>query len=112
MSAINGSERQLDRKEGGSLWKGLALALLCQFAYLLFVYELPAQERELRTVGYMLFALLQFAYLIPLAIFYQKRNQQLTSNGVIIAGVVSLLASAVWFAYAAVHGTLPSISGN
>ena len=110
---MNASEHQLDRKAGGSLWKGLALAFLCQFAYLLFVCELPAQEHELRTVGYMLFALLQFAYLFPWAVFYQKkRNQQLTSNGVIIAGIVSLLAEAVWFAYAAVHGTLPSISGS
>jgi len=112
VSAMNASEHPLERKAGGSLWKGLALAFLCQFAYLLFVYELPAQERELRTVGTMLFALLQFAYLFPLAVFYQKRNQQLTSNGVIIAGVISLLAEAVWFAYAVVHGTLPSISGS
>ncbi len=104
---MNGSDYQLDR---GSLWKGIALASLCQFAYLLFVSELPSLE--VRAIGYMLFALVQFGYLFPLAVFYQKRNQGLTSNGIIITGILSLLAAAAWFAYAVMNGTLPSITRN
>lgn len=60
----------------------------------------------------MLFALLQFTYLFPLALFYHKRKQGLTSNGVILAGAVSLVGAAVWFGYAVAHGTLPSVSVN
>jgi hypothetical protein len=96
--------------EGGSLWKGIGLALLCQFAYLFFVFELA--DSEARLLGHMLFALIQFAYLFPLAVFYHKRKQELTSNGVIIVGAFSLLAAAAWFGYAAAHGALPSINEN
>ena len=107
LATVNDSGEQINRAAGGSLWKGFALALLCHCAYLLFVSELPSEER---TLGYMMFALLQLGYLFPLAVFYQKRNQGLTSNGVIIVGVLSLIAAAAWFGYAAMHGTLPSIS--
>ena len=107
MSTTKGSDYQLERAAGGSFWKGIALALLCHFAYLLFVSELPSPE--VRILGYMLFALLQLAYLFPLAVFYKKRNQGLTSNGLISVGVLSLLAAAAWFGYAVMHGTLPSI---
>jgi hypothetical protein len=92
----------------GNFWKGVLLALLCQFAYLFFVYSLPWADA--RTLGYMMFALLQFAYLFPLAVFYQKREQGLTSNGIILAGVFSLAAAAAWFGYAAFHGVLPSVN--
>lgn len=105
---MNGSAYHHDRAAGGSFWKGMALALLCHFAYLLFVSQLPSPEA--RVLGNMLFVLIQFAYLFPLAVFYQKRNQGRTSSGVIIVGVLSLLAGAVWFAYAVFHGTLPSIT--
>jgi len=107
---MNGSDDQLNRTIGGSLWKGIALASLCHFAYLLFVSELTSPE--VRVLGYLLFALLQFAYLFPLAVFYQKRNQRRTSNGLIIAGVLSLLAATAWFGYSVFHGTLPSITSN
>lgn len=86
------------------------MALLCHLAYFLLVFQISLAEA--RVVGKMLFALVQFAYLYPLAIFYQKRDQDLTSNGIIIAGVLSLFAAAVWFGYAAVHGTLPAVGGN
>jgi cell division protein FtsW (lipid II flippase) len=101
---------QPERTAGGSLWKGLGLALLCQFAYLLLVSELPTDEA--RILGFMLFALVQFGYLFPLAVFYHKRNEERTSNGIIIAGACSLLAAAVWFGYAASHGMLPSLGNN
>jgi hypothetical protein len=97
-------------KYGGSLWKGFLLALLCQFTYLLLVFQISLSEA--RVIGKMLFALVQFAYLFPLAVFYHKRDEDLTSNGIIIACVLSLFAAAAWFGYAAVHGTLPSIGGN
>jgi hypothetical protein len=74
------------------------------------VSKLPLAEA--RVLGYMLFALVQFAYLFPLAVFFQKRHQGLTSNGVLIAGALSLLAAAAWFGYAAMHGSLPSINGS
>jgi drug/metabolite transporter (DMT)-like permease len=105
---MNDSDYQFDQATSGSFWKGIGLALLCHFAYLLFVFELPSEE--VRVIGYMMFALLQFAYLFPLAIFYKKREQGRTSNGIIVAGVVSLLAMSGWFAYAVMHGTLPSIT--
>jgi hypothetical protein len=107
LSKTNGFDNQLDQ---GSYWKGIALALLCQFAYLFFVYELPLPEA--RTIGFMLFALVQLGYLFPLAVFYKKRDQKFTSNGIIIAGVLSILAAAAWFAYAVAHGTLPSITSS
>lgn len=106
---MNSADDQLEA-QGGNLWKGLGLALLCQIAYLLSVSKLPLAEE--RVLGYMLFALLQFAYLFPLAVFFQRRNQGLTSNGIIIAGAISLFAAAAWFGYAALHGTLPSINDN
>ncbi len=102
------SNYQLDRTAGGSLWKGFALALLCQFGYLLFIYGLNWQAAK--SLGYMLFALVQFSYLLPLAVFYKRRNQELTSNGVIFAGALSLLAAVAWFGYAAFNGKLPSIT--
>jgi hypothetical protein len=94
----------------GSLWKGFLLAILCQFTYLLLVFQISLSEA--RVIGTMLFALVQFAYLFPLAVFYHKRDEDLTSNGIIIACVLSLFAAAAWFGYAAIHGTLPSIGGN
>jgi hypothetical protein len=106
---MNGTKEQTEPAAGGSLWKGIALAVLCQFAYLLFVSGFSS---EVRVLGYMLFALLQFGYLLPLAIFFQKRNQGLTSQGIIIAGAFALLVAAVWFGYAYMHGELPSISDN
>jgi hypothetical protein len=109
-STMNGADEQLDPADGGSLLKGIALAMLCQFAYLLFVSGLSFPE--VRILGYMLFALLQFAYLFPLAVFFQRHNQGLTSNGVIIEGAFALLLAAVWFGYAALHGQLPSINNN
>ena len=105
---MSGSGKQLDRAAAGSLWKGFALAFLCHFAYLLFFSQLPAPE--VRAIGYTLFALLQFAYIFPLAIFYQKRNQGRTSSGLIIAGVLSLLGVMAWFGYGIAHGTFPSIT--
>jgi hypothetical protein len=105
-----GDDAQSEAASGGSLWAGIGLALLCQFAYFVLVYELLSPEARL--LGYMLFALVQFAYLFPLAVFFHKRKQGLTSNGVIITGVVSLLAAAAWFGYAAMNGKLPSISGG
>lgn len=107
---MNGTDEELDTAEGGSLWKGIVLAVLCQVAYLLFVSGLSLSE--VRVLGYMLFALLQFAYLFPLALFFQKRNQGLTSNGVIIAGALALVVAAVWFGYAYIHGELPSMTDN
>jgi hypothetical protein len=107
---MNGSDDQPGRTTGGSLWKGMALAFLCHFAYLFFVSELPSPE--VRAIGYMLFALLQLAYLFPLALFYKKHNQGRTSSGLIIAGILSLLAFAAWFGYGLMHGTLPSITRN
>jgi len=100
----------LNRHYRGSVWKGFGIALLCQVAYLTLVFETSVSES--RVVGKMLFALVQFAYLFPLAVFYHKRDQDLTSNGVIMACVLSLFAAAAWFGYAAVHGALPSIGGN
>lgn len=99
---------QLDQIEKGNFWNGITLAFLCQFGYLLFIYELNWQAA--RGLGYLFFALIQFFYLFPLAVFYKRRNQELTANGVIIAGVISLLAAAVWFGCAAVHGMLPQIT--
>jgi len=92
----------------GSVWKGIVMAFLCQIAYLFFVYELPWTEA--RTLGFMVFALVQFAYLFPLAIFYQRRGEQETSQGVMVTGVLSMFAAVGWFGYAALHGTLPSLS--
>lgn len=110
MLTTNGSQHQLDRVAKGSFWKGVALALMCHFGYLLFVSELPL--REVRVLGYMLLALVQFAYLFPLAIFYKKRDQGRTSNGLMIAGVLSLLSVAAWFAYSVLHGNIPLITRN
>ena len=106
-AAMDTSNYQLGRAEDGSLRKGFALAFLCQFAYLLFIYGLnwPAAQG----LGYMLFALVQFFYLFPLAVFYKKRNQSRTANGLIATGAISLLAAVVWFGYAAIHGALPPI---
>jgi hypothetical protein len=65
-----------------------------------------------RLLGYLLFALAQFTYLFPLAAFFQRRKQGLTTNGVILVGIISLFAAAGWFGYAIFHNTLPLISGN
>jgi hypothetical protein len=105
---MNGSEHRVAIAKGGSVWKGIGVASLCQVAYLLFVFELDSDDT--RVLGYMLFGLVQFIYLFPLAIFYHKRNEGLTSNGVIILGALSLVGAAVWFGYAAMHGTLPTVN--
>lgn len=110
LRTMKSADEKLDSAEGGSLWKGIALALACQFAYLFFVFELSSSE--VRVLGYMLFALVQFAYLFPLAVFFQKRNQGLTSNGVMVAGAFALLVAAAWFGYAIIHGELPSIADS
>jgi len=107
---MNSTEDELNPAQGGSLWKGIGLGLLCQFAHFLFVYYLPSFE--VRGFGYLLFALVQFVYLIPLALFFQRRGQAFTAHGVIIAGAFSLLAEAAWFGYSAVHGTLPAITSS
>lgn len=107
MSTTNGSNYQLDP---GTYWKGIALASLCHFAYLFFVSQLPSTEA--RAIGFMLFALIQFFYILPLAVFYKKRRQGHTSSGIVTVGVVSVLAAAAWFAYAVMHGTLLSITGS
>ncbi len=107
LSTTNASNYQLDP---GSYWKGIALASLCQFAYLSFVSQVPSPEA--RTIGFMLFALIQFFYILPLAVFYKKRRQRHTSSGIVTVGVLSVVAAAAWFAYAIMHGTLPSIAGS
>jgi hypothetical protein len=56
--------------------------------------------------------LVQFTYLYPLAALFQKRKQGLTSNGVILVGVVSLLVAAAWCGYSVMHSTLPTVPGN
>lgn len=84
------------------------MALLCQCAYVLAVFQLPWAEA--RTLGLMLFALVQFGYLFPLAIFYHRRGEEATSQGVISAGAISLCLAAGWFGYAAMHGTLPTLN--
>jgi hypothetical protein len=104
---MNRADDQLGPEQSGSLLTGIGIAMLCQFAHLLFVYNLSSAE--VRVLGYLLFALLQFAYLLPLALFFRGRNQGFTSNGVIIAGAFSLLAEAAWFGYAAMNGVLPAI---
>jgi hypothetical protein len=96
--------------EGGSFRKGIAFALGCQVAYLLFVANLPYLET--RQTGYLMFGLVQLLYLYPLAIFFQRRGQGRTAYGVIAVGIVSMLAEAVWFGYAILHGGtagIPSI---
>ena len=105
---MNRANDQLVLEQSGSVWKGIVIAMLCQFAHLFFLYNLSSSE--VRVLGYLLFALLQFAYLLPLALFFRRRNQGETSNGVIIAGAFSLLAAAAWFGYTAVNGSLPAIS--
>lgn len=107
-SAENSADEKFCPAVGGNLWKGFALALVCQFAYLLVVSELSSSE--VRVLGYMLFALLQFGYLFPLAVFFQKREEALTSNGVMFAGAFALLAAGAWFGYAIVHGQLPMVA--
>jgi hypothetical protein len=108
---MNFTDDLSESEAGGNFWKGVLLALLCQFTYLFSVYELPWADA--RTLGYVMFALLQFAYLFPLSVFYQKRNQALTSSGVIVSAVFSLVAAAIWFGYAAFHGALlPLVAGN
>jgi hypothetical protein len=107
---MSGTDDQATRAVGGGLWKGVAIGVGCQLAYLLFVFNLPLSE--MRLLGYLLFALVQFTYLYPLALFFQKRKQGLTSNGIILVGIVSLIAAAVWFGYSFLHGTLPSLSAN
>ena len=92
------------------MWKGLALGSGCQAAYLLFVFYLPLPQ--VRLLGYMMFALVQFTYLYPLAAYFQKSKQGLTSTGVLLVGVLSLLVAAVWFGYAIFHNTLSSLSAN
>ena len=69
---MNDADDQVEPVQRGSLWKGVVLAMLCQFAHLFLLYNLPSSE--VRVLGYLLFALMQFAYLLPLAIFFQKRN--------------------------------------
>jgi hypothetical protein len=101
------SNYQLGRTEDGSLGKGFALAFLCQFGYLLFIYGLNWQAAQ--GLGYKLFALVQFFYLFPLAVFCKKRNQARTANGLIVTGAISLFGAVVWFGYAAIHGALPPI---
>jgi len=108
---MNGADAQYRKPvRGGSFWKGLAIGLGCQAAYLLFVFYLP--QSEVRLLGYLLFALVQFVYLYPLAVYFQKRQQGLTSGGLILVGVVSLFGAALWFGYAVYSSTLPSISAN
>jgi uncharacterized membrane protein HdeD (DUF308 family) len=108
---VNGTgDRTINPAAGGSFWKGLAFGLGCQLAYLLFVFYLP--QSEVRLLGYLLFALVQFTYLYPLAAYFHRRKQGLTTNGVIVVGVLSLLVAAVWFGYAIFHNTLPAISSN
>jgi hypothetical protein len=109
-SSMKRTDDEVEGAAGGSLSKGFLLALLCHVAYFLLVLQLSLAEA--RVIGKMMFALVQFAYLFPLAVFYHKRDQDLTSNGIIIAGALSLFASAAWFGYAALHGMLPSISGS
>ncbi len=82
----------------------MSLAALCQFAYLLAVLQLPSYD--MRVLGYSLFGLVQLFYLFPLAVFYKKRDEGLTSNGVIITGALSLLGAAAWCAYAAVASVI------
>lgn len=101
---------QYHKPARGSFWKGLALGLGCQVAYLLFVFYLPLPQ--VRLLGYLMFALVQFTYLYPLAAYFQKSKQALTSIGVLVVGVISLLVAAVWFGYAIFHNALPSLSAN
>jgi hypothetical protein len=107
---MNSTGNEFDTARGGSFIKGLAIGLLCQIAHLLFVFYIPSDE--VRSLGYLLFALVQFVYLLPLAVFFQRRKQGLTSNGFIVVGALALLVEAAWFGYAAVHGTLPAINPN
>jgi hypothetical protein len=107
---MNSTGNEFETARGGNFIKGFGLGLLCQFAHLLFLVYLPSDE--VRGLGYLLFALVQFVYLLPLAVFFQRRKQGLTSNGLIVVGALALLAEAAWFGYSAVHGTLPAINPN
>ena len=110
LSNMNGTDDRYNNvAEGGSFLKGLAMGLACQVAYLLFVFYLP--QSELRLAGFLLFALVQFTYLYPLAVFFQKREQGLTTYGVLAVGFLSLLVAAAWFGYAICHNPLSTFSG-
>ena len=92
----------------GSVWKGIGFALGCHCAYFLLVHELPWPEA--RALGYITFALLQFGYIFPLAIYYQRRGEDETARGIILTGVVSLFLAVGWFGIEAYRGKLPSLT--
>jgi hypothetical protein len=92
----------------GSIWKGIGLAVGSQCVYFLMVHQLPWPEA--RALGDITFALLQFGYIFPMAIYYQRRGEDETSQGIILTGVISLFVAAGWFGYAAYRGTLPSLT--
>jgi hypothetical protein len=100
-------KRSIVPAQGGIFGKGIALAVGCQVAYLLFVSNLP--HIETRQTGYVMFGLVQLIYLYPLAVFFQRRGQGRTALGVMAVGIVSLLAEAVWFGYALLHGGISGI---
>lgn len=110
---VNVEEPQQESVQaGGSFWKGLALGLGCQLAYVLTVVSLP--HADVRQTLLLLLGLVQLIYLYPLAVYFQKRNQPLTSFGFIVVGILSLVGEAAWFGYAILHGMtagLPSIGG-
>ena len=101
-----------EKMGGGSLGKGIGLALLCQFAYLSFAYTMP--WNDLRMIFYLLFALVQFVYLFPLAMFYHRRSEQLTSSGLMVIAALSLIVTAGWLGYDVMHGVivLPTIGSH
>jgi hypothetical protein len=99
---------RLNPAKGGNFWKGIAIGLGCQAAYLLFVDNIHSSE--IRLIGFVLFALAQYTYLYPLALFFQRRRQGRTSNGLMFVGVVSLIAAVVWFGYSLMHGAFSSIT--
>jgi drug/metabolite transporter (DMT)-like permease len=94
----------------GSVLFGLALALLCQGAYV-YAVRMVSDDTQ-RMFGYVFFALVQFFYLVPLALFFRHRGKGSTAGGFILAAALGLVAAGGCYGYYMMYGRLPAFLGS
>ena len=77
--------KQSLRKAHGSIWKGIGLVFLCHLVWVLYSSSI------------LYVTLLQFFYVLPLIIFFRKKQETKTIQGLWIgAGMTFLLHAGIY----------------
>jgi uncharacterized membrane protein YhaH (DUF805 family) len=94
MEAIPPSEEQ-ERPSKGSIGRGIAIAVLCEFGFLVVESIVSALKANSYFVYILMFwGVIPLVALIPLFIIQVQRGHSRTANGILIIGSIAFLLNA------------------